>query len=340
MRTNKLVFNTRLSDWESIRILAGVDGNTALRLATLYGHIEGISNGATVLFKQSTYARRSGLSRNTVFADLQKMASLGWLAVHQTGHAGTEIQCLGIPGHPAKGCSVSEQSPRIETAQPVSIVCSTSEQILLSDCADTAQPVSNTIEYSNNLNRINKNTDQNQEHISNKKKNSSKKLLTTEQVSSLLEVWNSHKPNSFAAHRTLPHKIQANLLTHIKRSGLSFDDFLERLPNILKRAKRHNFFSKKKPESGQLWTWANFIGGSSGFHDRFEIELEQACASFDNSVTRASLGNEQVEHPHYHPPAFPGDTPAPRINADTEKLEEAIEFYAGWQFDSRATFYD
>ncbi|MFM7548984.1 MAG: hypothetical protein ACKO8I_08935, partial [Cyanobacteriota bacterium] len=60
----------------------GVDATTAMRIALLYGDMEWLASGASqVRYSARDYARRQGLSRNTVLADLHRLQRLGALSL-------------------------------------------------------------------------------------------------------------------------------------------------------------------------------------------------------------------------------------------------------------------
>lgn len=60
----------------------GVDATTAMRIALLYGDMEWLAAGASqVRYSARDYARRQGLSRNTVLADLHRLQRLGSLSL-------------------------------------------------------------------------------------------------------------------------------------------------------------------------------------------------------------------------------------------------------------------
>ena len=76
-----------------------VDGLAAMRIALLYGDIEWQAAGAgEVPYSASDYARRMGIHRHTVQADLRRLEAIGAIDIHSNPAHGAVLQLHGLGG--------------------------------------------------------------------------------------------------------------------------------------------------------------------------------------------------------------------------------------------------
>ena len=108
----------------------GVDATTAMRVALLYGDMEWLAGGdSQVRYSASDYARRQGMHRNTIHADIKRLVAIGAIrldcdransiTVDLLGLFPTEqeIEALALPsGNP---CSPEQQALPPSTASPL-----------------------------------------------------------------------------------------------------------------------------------------------------------------------------------------------------------------------------
>lgn len=92
----------------------GVDGIAAMRIALLYGDIEWQAAPASELrYSASDYARRMGIHRHTVQADLRRLAAIGAISIDQDPSHGAVLQLHGLGCLSAQGAEPcrSEHQP-------------------------------------------------------------------------------------------------------------------------------------------------------------------------------------------------------------------------------------
>jgi hypothetical protein len=100
----------------------GVDGIAAMRIALLYGDIEWQAAPASELrYSASDYARRMGIHRQTVQADLRRLEAIGAIGIDQDPSHGAVLQlhglgCLGAQG--AEPCRSHRQPCRSDRHPP------------------------------------------------------------------------------------------------------------------------------------------------------------------------------------------------------------------------------
>jgi hypothetical protein len=110
--------------------LLGVDAPTAMRIALLYGDIEWLAAGAGELrYSASDYARRQGMHRNTVHADLHRLAAIGaiQLGCDRANSATIVLRGLLPPASVAAShvdqssdpCPAEQQPPCLPEQQPL-----------------------------------------------------------------------------------------------------------------------------------------------------------------------------------------------------------------------------
>ena len=85
----------------------GVDATTAMRIALLYGDMEWCAAGASqVRYSARDYARRQGLSRNTVLADLQRLQRIGAVSLQMEA-------CAALALYGLHGLHADQQDPAV-----------------------------------------------------------------------------------------------------------------------------------------------------------------------------------------------------------------------------------
>jgi hypothetical protein len=96
----------------------GVDGIAAMRIALLYGDIEWQAAPASELrYSASDYARRMGIHRQTVQADLRRLEAIGAIGIDQDPSHGAVLQLHGLGCLSAEPCR-SEHQPCRSHRQP------------------------------------------------------------------------------------------------------------------------------------------------------------------------------------------------------------------------------
>jgi hypothetical protein len=87
----------------------GVDATTAMRVALLYGDMEWLAGGGTQLrYSASDYARRQGLHRHTVAADLRRLVEIRAI---QITHDSCNAACIQLQGLDVVEAAMQEASP-------------------------------------------------------------------------------------------------------------------------------------------------------------------------------------------------------------------------------------
>jgi DNA-binding CsgD family transcriptional regulator len=92
----------------------GVDGIAAMRIALLYGDIEWqAASGGELRYSASDYARRMGIHRHTVQADLRRLEAIGAIGIDQDPSHGAVLQLHGLGCLSAQGAEPcrSEHQP-------------------------------------------------------------------------------------------------------------------------------------------------------------------------------------------------------------------------------------
>ncbi len=96
----------------------GVDGIAAMRIALLYGDIEWQASPASELrYSASDYARRMGIHRQTVQADLRRLEAIGAIRIEHEPSHGAVLQLHGLGCLSAEPCR-SEHQPCRSHRQP------------------------------------------------------------------------------------------------------------------------------------------------------------------------------------------------------------------------------
>jgi len=96
----------------------GVDGIAAMRIALLYGDIEWQAAPASELrYSASDYARRMGIHRHTVQADLRRLEAIGAIRIEHEPSHGAVLQLHGLGCLSAEPCR-SEHQPCRSHRQP------------------------------------------------------------------------------------------------------------------------------------------------------------------------------------------------------------------------------
>ena len=99
----------------------GVDGIASMRIALLYGDIEWQAAPASELrYSASDYARRMGIHRQTVQADLRRLEAIGAIRIEQEPSHGAVLQLHGLGCLSAQGAEPcrSEHQPCRSHRQP------------------------------------------------------------------------------------------------------------------------------------------------------------------------------------------------------------------------------
>ncbi|MFN9547740.1 MAG: hypothetical protein ACK6AD_11845, partial [Cyanobacteriota bacterium] len=74
-----------------------VDATTAMRVALLYGDMEWLASGASqVRYSASDYARRQGMHRNTIHADIKRLAAIGAIRLDCDRANSITVDLLGL----------------------------------------------------------------------------------------------------------------------------------------------------------------------------------------------------------------------------------------------------
>ena len=97
----------------------GVDGIAAMRIALLYGDIEWQAAPASELrYSASDYARRMGIHRQTVQADLRRLEAIGAIGIDQDPSHGAVLQLHGLGCLSAEPCRSEHQPCRSDRHPP------------------------------------------------------------------------------------------------------------------------------------------------------------------------------------------------------------------------------
>ena len=97
----------------------GVDGIAAMRIALLYGDIEWQAAPASELrYSASDYARRMGIHRQTVQADLRRLEAIGAIRIEHEPSHGAVLQLHGLGCLSAEPCRSEHQPCRSDRHPP------------------------------------------------------------------------------------------------------------------------------------------------------------------------------------------------------------------------------
>ena len=101
----------------ALSLRLGVDGIAAMRIALLYGDIEWHAASASELcYSASDYARRMGIHRHTVQADLRRLDAIGAISLQQAPSHGVLLQLHGL------GCLSTAGTTELSAAPPGSML--------------------------------------------------------------------------------------------------------------------------------------------------------------------------------------------------------------------------
>ena len=307
----KRLFNTQPEAIQYIEQAACIKGPRAVRVAFIYGFLQSLKpTQGRVRFNPAFFSKSYGFTRESVRNDLQLIEDMGWAEV-SPDFSSTYLVLHGIPFD-------EMEVPLPGDDSEASMGCKSGFHGVESEASMGLEGGLSTYKKSYKKSSKKSNKKSNKKSSCSPPSENQKKKLGKDQLDELLKIWNEHKPRSFAAHQRLPGKIEESLLKHIKGERLTFEEFSSRLAVLLEKAKDHKFF--RDTNRGKKWSWANFVGGSSGFQDRFATDLE----ALDDQPCQASKPNSPNIEERVERDIVSGEWWPRKSNMSDKELKEAI----------------